>query len=156
MKLAIAADHAGFPLKETLAQTLREQGHEVVDLGTDSAERAVDYPDFAEAVSRAVVAGEAERGIVVCGSGVGASIAANKVPGIYAALCHDTYSAHQGVEHDNMNVICLGCRVIGPALAEEIVTAYVGARFQAEEERHVRRHRKVLAIERAGIAAPRD
>lgn len=156
MKLAIAADHAGFPLKNTLADMLRAQGHEVVDLGTDSAEIAVDYPDFAEAVARAVIAGEAERGIVVCGSGVGASIAANKVPGIYAALCHDTYSAHQGVEHDNMNVICLGCRVIGPALAQEIVTAYVGARFQVEEERHVRRHRKVLAIERAGIGAPRS
>jgi len=156
MKLAIAADHAGFPLKETLAEVLRAQGHEIVDLGTDSAERAVDYPDFAEAVARAVVAGEVERGVVVCGSGVGASIAANKVPGIYAALCHDTYSAHQGVEHDNMNVLCLGCRVIGPALAEEIVTAYVGARFQVEEERHVRRHRKVLAIERAGIGAPRS
>jgi len=109
-----------------------------------------------EAVARAVVAGEVERGVVVCGSGVGASIAANKVPGIYAALCHDTYSAHQGVEHDNMNVLCLGCRVIGPALAEEIVTAYVGARFQVEEERHVRRHRKVLAIEQAGIGAPRS
>jgi len=156
MKLAIAADHAGFPLKETLAEVLRAQGHEIVDLGTNSAERAVDYPDFAEAVARAVVAGEVERGVVVCGSGVGASIAANKVPGIYAALCHDTYSAHQGVEHDNMNVLCLGCRVIGPALAEEIVTAYVGARFQVEEERHVRRHRKVLAIERAGIGAPRS
>ena len=146
MKLAIAADHAGFPLKETLAEVLRAQGHEIVDLGTDSA----------EAVARAVVAGEVERGVVVCGSGVGASIAANKVPGIYAALCHDTYSAHQGVEHDNMNVLCLGCRVIGPALAEEIVTAYVGARFQVEEERHVRRHRKVLAIEQAGIGAPRS
>lgn len=156
MKLAIAADHAGFPLKETLAEVLRAQGHEIVDLGTNSAERAVDYPDFAEAVARAVVAGEVERGVVVCGSGVGASIAANKVPGIYAALCHDTYSAHQGVEHDNMNVLCLGCRVIGPALAEEIVTAYVGARFQVEEERHVRRRRKVLAIEQAGIGAPRS
>ncbi len=156
MKLAIAADHAGFPLKQTLMDALRLQGHEVLDLGTDSAERPVDYPDFAEAVARAVVAGDAERGIVVCGSGVGASIAANKVPGIYAALCHDTYSGHQGVEHDNMNVLCLGCRVIGPALAQEIVTAFVGARFEVHEERHVRRHRKVLAIERAGIAAPRE
>ena len=130
MKLAIAADHAGFPLKETLARTLREQGHEVVDLGTDSAERAVDYPDFAEAVARAVVAGEVERGIVVCCSGVGACIAANKVPGIYAGLCHDTYSAHQGVEHDNMNVLCLGCRIIGSALAQEIVATlfHVGRR----------------------------
>lgn len=155
MKLAIAADHAGFPLKETLARTLREQGHEVVDLGTDSAERAVDYPDFAEAVARAVVAGEVERGIVVCGSGVGACIAANKVPGIYAGLCHDTYSAHQGVEHDNMNVLCLGCRIIGSALAQEIVAAFVGARFESHEERHVRRHNKVLAIERAGIGAAR-
>jgi len=156
MKLAIAADHAGFPLKEMLVEVLRAQGHELLDLGTDSADRAVDYPDFAEAVARAVVSGEAERGIVVCGSGVGASIAANKVPGVYAALCHDTYSAHQGVEHDNMNVLCLGSRVIGPALAQELVAAFVGARFQIDEERHVRRHRKVLAIERACIETSPD
>ncbi len=119
MKLAIAADHAGFPLKQTLMDALRLQGHEVLDLGTDSAERPVDYPDFAEAVARAVVAGDAERGIVVCGSGVGASIAANKVPGIYAALCHDTYSGHQGVEHDNINVLCLGSEIVGPSLARD-------------------------------------
>jgi len=156
MKLAIAADHAGFPLKSLLLELLRARGHDVLDLGTDSAERPVDYPDFAEAVARSVVAGQAERGIVVCGSGVGASIAANKVPGVYAALCHDTYSAHQGVEHDNMNVICLGCRVVGPALAQEIVLAFLGAHFQSQEERFVRRYHKVLAIEKAGIAAPRE
>lgn len=147
MKLAIAADHAGYSLKETLFEYLRAQGHDVVDLGTDDPSHASDYPDFAEAVAHKVVAGEVERGIVVCGSGVGASIAANKVPGIYAALCHDTYSAHQGVEHDNMNVICVGCRVIGSALAKEIIDAFVKAKFQADEERHVRRHNKVRAIE---------
>lgn len=155
MKLAIAADHAGFPLKETLADLLRAQGHDVLDLGTDSAARAVDYPDFAEAVARAVVAGEVERGIVVCGSGVGASIAANKVPGIYAALCHDTYSAHQGVEHDNMNVICFGSRVIGTALAQELVVAFLNATFESHEERHVRRHGKVKAIEQREMARHR-
>ncbi len=152
MKLAIGADHAGFPLKEYLIKYLRERGHEPVDVGTDS-EQPVDYPDFAAAVAQKVISGEAERGIVVCGSGVGASIAANKIPGIYAALCHDTYSGHQGVEHDNMNVLCLGCRVVGPALAVEIVDAFLGAHFQTNEERHVRRHRKVLAIEESGLKA---
>lgn len=149
MKIAVGADHAGFPLKVTMIKFLRDQGHEVVDLGVDTAEFPVDYPDYAYAVAQAVINGQAERGLVVCGSGVGASIAANKVSGIYAALCHDTYSAHQGVEHDNMNIICLGCRVIGPALAQEIVQAFVNARFSADEERHVRRHNKVRAIEQA-------
>lgn len=149
MKIAVGADHAGFPLKAHIVAYVRAQGHEVLDLGTENAEDSVDYPDYAEAVARAVIAGEAERGILVCGSGVGASIAANKVPGIYAALCHDTYSAHQGVEHDNMNVICVGSRVIGQALAEEIVNAFLGARFEAHEARHVRRHNKVKAIEQA-------
>lgn len=149
MKIAIGADHAGYPLKAHITEYLRQQGHDIVDLGTDNAEQSVDYPDYARAVTGKVVTGEVERGLLICGSGVGASIAANKVPGIYAALCHDTYSAHQGVEHDNMNVLCLGSRIIGPALAEELVQAFINAQFEADAERHVRRHNKVKAIEQA-------
>ena len=149
MKVAIGADHAGYPLKSELVDYLRAAGHEVIDLGTDNPTEPKDYSDYSEAVSRKVLDGSVERGIVVCGSGVGASIAANKIPGIYAALCHDTYSAHQGVEHDNMNVLCLGSRVIGSALAQELVDAFLNARFEANAERHVRRHNKVLAIEKA-------
>jgi ribose 5-phosphate isomerase B len=151
MKIAISSDHAGFPLKDTLVSYLRSQGHEVADLGTDNATDPKDYPDYSRAVAEAVTSGAVERGLIVCGSGVGASIVANKFPGIYAALCHDTYSAHQGVEHDNMNVLCLGSRVIGSALAQELVDAFLSAQFEAHEERHVRRHQKVLAIERAVI-----
>lgn len=151
MKIAIGADHAGFTLKAELIDCLRAAGHEVIDLGTDNPTDPKDYPDYAEAVARKVLDGTAERGIIVCGSGVGASIAANKIPGIYAALCHDTYSAHQGVEHDNMNVLCLGSRVIGSALARELVEAFLKARFEVSAERHVRRHNKVLAIERAAL-----
>ncbi|NDJ78470.1 MAG: ribose 5-phosphate isomerase B [Chloroflexi bacterium] len=151
MKIAIGSDHAGYPLKAAVVEYLRAQGHDVSDLGTDNADVSVDYPDFAERVAEHVVDGAAERGIVVCGSGVGASIAANKVPGAYAALCHDTYSAHQGVEHDNMNVLCVGSRIIGPALAHEIVEAFVNATFESDQERHVRRHNKVRAIEQKGI-----
>ena len=147
MKIAIGADHAGYPLKALLVNYLRDQGHDVIDLGTDSPDIPRDYPDFARAVAKAVLDGQAERGLVVCGSGVGASIAANKFRGIYAALCHDTYSAHQGVEHDNMNVLCLGSRVIGSALAQELVDAFLNAQFLVNEERHVRRHGEVLAIE---------
>ena len=147
MKIAIGADHAGFPLKTLIVDYFRSQGHTVIDLGTDNPDQPQDYPDYAEAVGKKVIAGEVERGIVVCGSGVGASIAANKIPGIYAALVHDTYSAHQGVEHDNMNVLCLGSRVIGSALAQEIVDAFLAASFQTDQERHVRRHNKVRAIE---------
>ncbi len=147
MKIAIGADHAGFPLKAALVRYLEQGGHTVIDVGTDNADEPKDYSDYAEAVARQILAGTAERGIVVCGSGVGASIAANKIPGIYAALCHDTYSAHQGVEHDNMNVLCLGSRVIGPALAQELVEAFLGAQFQAQTERFVRRHEKVRALE---------
>jgi ribose 5-phosphate isomerase B len=147
MKIAIGADHAGFSLKTLLVNTLRSQGHTVIDLGTDNPDQPQDYPDYAEAVSEKVITGEVERGILVCGSGVGVSIAANKIPGIYSALVHDTYSAHQGVEHDNMNVICLGSRVIGPALAQEIVEAFLAAAFRSDQERHVRRHNKVRAIE---------
>jgi ribose 5-phosphate isomerase B len=152
MNVAIGSDHAGFPLKQFLVGFLREHQHNVIDVGTDSADVAVDYSDFAEAVAQHVLNGTAERGIIVCGSGVGASIAANKIPGIYAALVHDTYSAHQGVEHDNMNVICFGSRVIGTALAQELAVAYLGATFESHEERHVRRHGKVKAIEQRGIA----
>ncbi|MBN1203287.1 MAG: ribose 5-phosphate isomerase B [Anaerolineae bacterium] len=147
MKIAVGSDHAGFPLKAALVDHLRAQGHDVLDLGTGTAEQPVDYPDIAHAVSLKVVNGDVKRGIVVCGSGVGASIAANKVPGIYAAMCHDTYSAHQGVEHDNMNVLCLGNRVIGAALAYELADAFLSARFEVDQERHVRRHNKVKAIE---------
>ncbi len=147
MKVALGADHAGFSLKAALAQFLMQQGHTIVDVGTDNPDEPKDYSDYAEAVARLVVDGSAERGIVVCGSGVGASIAANKIPGIYAGLCHDTYSAHQGVEHDNMNVLCLGSRVIGPALAEELVAAFLSARFQDQVARYVRRHGKVRALE---------
>ncbi len=149
MKIAIAADHGGFPLKETVLAVVRAAGHEALDLGTFSAE-AVDYPDFAEKVGRAVQNGEAERGILLCGSGIGACIAANKMRGVYAGVCHDTYSAHQGVEHDDMNVLCLGARIIGPEPAREIVSAFLGARFLGNdpgEERHARRVGKVRRIE---------
>jgi ribose 5-phosphate isomerase B len=153
MKIAIGSDHAGYPLKTLLVDHLRQRGHEVIDLGTDNPDEPQDYPDYAQAVAEKVLDGTAERGLVVCGSGVGASIAANKIPGIYAALCHDTYSAHQGVEHDNMNVLCVGSRVIGQALAQEIVDAFVAARFEAHAERHLRRHNKVRAIEQSGIGS---
>ncbi len=147
MKIAIASDHAGFPLKVLLADQLRTLGHEVSDLGTDSPDRPVDYPDFAKKAADAVVSGAARRAIVVCGSGVGACVAANKVKGIRAGLCHDTYSAHQGVEHDDMNVLCLGARIIGPALAFELVKAFTSAEFSGED-RHKRRLRKIEDIER--------
>jgi RpiB/LacA/LacB family sugar-phosphate isomerase len=145
MKIAIGSDHAGFELKKRLRTFLLDLGHEVVDLGTHDT-TPVDYPDFAEAVGQAVLDRRAERGILICGSGVGASVAANKISGIRAGLCHDTYSAHQGVEHDHMNVLVLGERVIGPALAEELVRAFVGAQWN-REERHLRRLAKVQAIE---------
>jgi len=146
MRVAVGADHAGFRYKEALAEQLREAGHEVLDLGTDD-ESPVDFPDFAAAVARALVDGRAERGLLVCGSAVGVSIASNKFPGVRAGVCHDTYSAHQGVEHDDMNVLCLGERVIGIELAREVLTSFMGARFDGAE-RHVRRLRKVEAIER--------
>jgi len=145
MRIAIGADHAGFPLKEDLVRHLRGLGHEITDLGTDNPS-PVDYPDYAEKVGLAVRDGQAERGVLVCGSGVGVSVAANKIPGIRAALCHDTYSARQGVEHDDMNVLVLGARVIGPELAHELVRAYVSADF-SHEERHERRLNKVKSIE---------
>lgn len=145
MRIAIGSDHAGFDMKVGLVKHLGELGHEIVDVGTNST-APVDYPDFAEAVGKAVLEGRAERGVLICGSGVGASVAANKLRGIRAGLCHDTYSAHQGVEHDDMNVLVLGSRVIGPVLAQDLVTAYLGAKF-TNEERHVRRLGKVKALE---------
>jgi len=146
MKIVIASDHAGFPLKEELRAYLGKKGHEVVDLGAYSTEPS-DYPDAAEKVGDAVRAGEAPRGIVLCGSGVGVCIAANKMPGIRAGLCHDTYSAHQGVEHDDMNVLVMGARIIGPALAVEVADSFLGATFSLTEERFVRRFKKCQALE---------
>ena len=145
MRIALAADHAGYLLKNELKARLSGQGHEVLDLGTDSP-APVDYPDSAEAVAGAIRGGQAERGIIVCGSGAGVSIAANKFPGIRASVCHDTYTAHQAVEHDDMNVLCLGARVIGGALALDLVSAFLNARY-AGEERFQRRLDKVLRIE---------
>ncbi len=147
MKIAIASDHAGFPLKAALIPFLKKAGYEVSDLGTDSAEKAVDYPDFAAKASREVLAGRAEKAIIVCGSGVGACIAANKLEGIRAGLCHDTYSAHQGVEHDDMNVLCMGSRIIGEALAFEVTAAFTAAKFSGEE-RHMRRLKKIDELEK--------
>jgi RpiB/LacA/LacB family sugar-phosphate isomerase len=146
MKVALGADHAGFELKEQIKSSLRSGPHETLDLGTHSSS-PVDYPDFAEAVGLAVRDGRVARGILVCGSGVGASVAANKILGVRAAICHDVYSAHQGVEHDDMNVLVLGGRIIGEALALELVGAFLGASF-TKEERHQRRLDKVLLLER--------
>jgi ribose 5-phosphate isomerase B len=146
MKLVIGSDHAGFPLKEEVRAYLAKAGHEVVDLGAYNTEPS-DYPDFAEKVGLALIAGHAPRGIVICGSGVGVCVAANKMPGIRAGMCHDTYSAHQGVEHDDMNVLVMGARIIGPAVAFEIVDSFVKAKFEATEERFVRRFNKLMAIE---------
>jgi RpiB/LacA/LacB family sugar-phosphate isomerase len=147
MKIALGCDHAGFLLKQVVAETIRKAGHQVLDVGTDSPE-PVDYPDIAERVGKAIVEKRAQRGILLCGSGVGACIAANKIPGVYAGVCHDTYSAHQGVEHDDMNVLCLGSRIIGVELARELTLAYLAARF-SKEERHRRRVGKIRAIESA-------
>jgi len=146
MRIALAADHAGYALKQHLLGVVRALGHEVTDLGTDS-EAPVDYPDFAEKLGLAVREGRVDRGVLLCGSGVGASVAANKIPGVRAAVCHDGYSAHQGVEHDDMNVLVLGARVIGPALADDLVKTFVAARY-THEERHERRLGKVKALER--------
>lgn len=145
MRLALSSDHAGYELKRDLVAILSQKDHKVLDLGTHST-APVDYPDAAESVAQALRNGDADRGIIVCGSGAGVSIAANKVPGVRAAVVHDTYTAHQAVEHDDMNVLCLGARVIGPALASEIVAAFLQARFSGEE-RHQRRLDKILAME---------
>ena len=146
MKIAVGVDHGGFALKADIIEVLRQARHEVVDVGAQSLDPSDDYPDFALAVGQAVQRGEAERGIIVCGSGVGACVAANKLHGIRAGICHDTYSAHQGVEHDNMNVLCLGARIVGTELTRELVRAFVSAQFSGAE-RHVRRLAKVKAIE---------
>lgn len=145
MRIAIGADHAGVDLKRDLAGLLAQQGHEVTDLGTHST-AAVDYPDIAEAVAMAIRNGQADRGLIVCGSGAGVSVAANKFPGIRASVCHDCYTARQAVEHDDVNVLCLGARVVGPALARELAVAFLGASFSAEE-RHMRRLSKIDGIE---------
>jgi ribose 5-phosphate isomerase B len=152
MKIAIASDHAGFPLKEEVREHVAKLGHEVSDLGAYNMEPS-DYPDFALLVGRALMAGEAERGILICGSGVGVCVAANKMPGVRAGMCHDTYSAHQGVEHDQMNVLVMGARIIGAALAFECVDAYLKANFIANESRFVRRLNKVKAIEKQYMSA---
>ncbi|HXY40476.1 MAG TPA: ribose 5-phosphate isomerase B, partial [Vicinamibacteria bacterium] len=146
MRLVVGSDHAGFALKEEVAEALRRGGHQVLDIGAHTVEPADDYPDFAAAVGRAVTDGRAERGVLICGSGVGASVAANKLHGVRAAVCHDTYSAHQGVEHDDMNVLVLGGRVVGSELARELVRAFLNARFTGEE-RHLRRLAKMTALE---------
>jgi len=149
MRIAIGCDHAGFPLKETVAAVVKMAGHEPLDLGTYNTDR-VDYPDYAKKVAKAILEGRAERGILVCGSGVGVCIAANKIKGIYAGVCHDTYSAHQSVEHDDMNVLCLGARIIGPEIASEIVRAFLAATFSGEE-RHKRRVAAIHEIEAGKI-----
>ncbi len=150
MRIAVAGDHAGFELKELLVPWLRSAGHQVEDLGAHSFDAEDDYPDFAFLVADSVRSGQAERGVVVCGSGVGASIAANKVPGIRACLCHDTYTGHQGVEHDDMNVLCLGGRVIGFELAKEILTAFLAANF-IPEVRYKRRLEKLIQVEKRNM-----
>ena len=146
MRIVIGADHAGFRLKQIIGEELRRSAHEVTDLGTNS-DKPVDYPDYAETVAKTILDGKADRGVLICGSGVGASVAANKLPGIRAALCHDTYSARQGVEHDDMNILVLGGRVIGDELACELVRAYLSAVF-TNEERHRRRLEKIKALEK--------
>ena len=145
MKIAVACDHGGFPLKAKVIEIVRAAGHEVLDLGTDSPD-PVDYPDYAKAIGEAIKQGAAERGVLLCGSGIGACVAANKMRGIRAGVAHDTYSAHQGVEHDDMNVLCLGARIIGPVLVPELVRAFLAAKFTGEE-RHVRRLGKIRALE---------
>jgi RpiB/LacA/LacB family sugar-phosphate isomerase len=154
MRICVGSDHAGFELKELIRKFLADLGHEVQDVGTHSTD-PVDYPDYAEKVANAVLGGKNERGIMICGSGVGASVAANKIPGVRAGLCHDTYSAHQGVEHDHMNVLVLGGRVIGEEMARELVRAYVNAKCTTDE-RHLRRLAKVAAIEKRYSGQPQQ
>jgi ribose 5-phosphate isomerase B len=151
MILTIGSDHAGFELKTMLIDYLRQLGHELIDVGTDST-RPVDYPDYAEAVALNILKGKSERAILICGSGAGASIAVNKIPGIRAGLCHDGYSAHQAVEHDDINVLVLGSRVIGPALAQDLCVTFLNARFTGEE-RHRRRLGKIHSIEQRYLLA---
>ena len=146
MKIAVGSDHGGFPLNKLIVKELRAAGHEVIDFGTDRGDLPDDYPDYAKLVAEAVQSGKAERGVLVCGSGVGVTAAANKFRGIRAGMCLDGYSAHQGVEHDNMNVLCLGARVVGPNLALDLLRVFLNARFTGEE-RHVRRLGKIQKIE---------
>ena len=147
MRVAVAFDHRGVKLRERLLEVVAALGHEAVDLGTDKPEPRIDYPDKAREIGEAIRSGEAERAVFVCGSGVGASVAANKLPGIRAAICHDIYSAHQGVEHDDMNVLCLGSEVVGPELAADLTRAFLAARFDGGE-RYVRRLEKIEEMER--------
>ena len=151
MRVTLGSDHAGFRLKNELAEFVQSLGHEVIDVGTHTTD-PVDYPDYAEAVGRSVVENKADRAILLCGSGIGASVAANKVPGVRAGLAHDTYSAHQGVEHDDMNVLVIGARVVGPELAHEVVRAFLKAQYSGEE-RHERRLQKVKALEHRYMTA---
>ncbi len=151
LRIALGGDHAGYELKQCVAARLASQVSEVLDCGTHSSQ-SCDYPDFAVAVAREIIQGRADRGIVICGSGVGVSVAANKIPGIRAAICHDTYSAHQGVEHDDMNVLCIGGRIIGSELAFAIIDSFLAAKYEPQE-RHQRRLDKVLEIERLGLDA---
>jgi ribose 5-phosphate isomerase B len=151
MRIAIASDHAGFIIKDDIINLVQDLGHEVNDLGTFDQE-PVDYPDSAEKAGKIIQSGLADRAIILCGSGVGVCIAANKMKGIYAGTCHDTYSAHQAVEHDNMNVLCIGARIIGTEMAKEIVTAFINAKF-SQEERHKRRIRKVKDLEEKGLVS---
>ena len=146
MRIAIACDHAGFALKATIAKVVADLGHEIINLGTDNPDVPVDYPDMAEAIGRTIQSEEADRGILICGSGVGGAIAASKMKGVRASVCHDSYSSAQGVVHDDMNVLCLGGRIVGTALATELVKAFLFASFSGEE-RHVRRLNKVKALE---------
>ena len=146
MRVAVSSDHAGFPIKEAVIETVKELGYEVLDLGTNNKDR-VDYPDFAEKAGQAIISGQAERGIVMCGSGIGVCITLNKMKGIYAGLCHDTYSAHQGVEHDDMNVLCLGGQIIGPELAKDIVRSFLKA-TPINQGRYLVRINKFKAIEK--------
>ncbi|MCA9424647.1 MAG: RpiB/LacA/LacB family sugar-phosphate isomerase [Candidatus Omnitrophica bacterium] len=150
MRIAVACDHGGFPLKSPIVELIEELGHEVVDLGAYDFEPLDDYPDFAEKAGKAVSSGDAERAVIICGSGVGACIAANKIVGVRASVCHDAYSAHQGVEHDDMNTLCLGARIVGSELALEVVKHFVQSTFTGEE-RHRRRLEKVRQIERNNL-----
>lgn len=153
MRIALGVDHRGFAVKREIIGMVERSGHEVIDVGTNSAD-PVDYPDVSASVGTKVVQGQADRGIVVCGSGVGAAVAANKLDGVRAAICHDTYSAHQGVEHDDMNVLCLGAGVVGLSVIHDVVSAFLAAEFLSGVERYVRRLRKVQAIERGEHSGP--
>ena len=149
MRVAVGMDHGGYPLKEFILEELRKEGHDVVDVGAFNLDPTDDYPDFSRAVGEAILSGVAERGVLVCGSGVGAAVAANKMKGIRASVCHDHYSAHQGVEHDNMNVLCLGARIIGSEMAADLIRSFLAAQFSGEP-RHERRLKKVAEMEAEG------